>query len=38
MKSTIISVTIAAIFVTVLIRLNNGATPDSTLGKVFGKK
>lgn len=38
MKAGLISLAISTAFVVILIRLNNGATADSTLGKVFGKK
>lgn len=38
MKSALVSLAISTAFVVILIRLNNGAAPDSTLGKVFGKK
>lgn len=38
MKSALISLAISTAFVVFIVRLNNGATADSTLGKVFGKK
>lgn len=38
MKATLVSLAISTAFVVILIRLNNGATADTTLGRVFGKK
>jgi hypothetical protein len=37
MKSTLFAIGFTSVVCIVLIRLNNSATPTSTLGKVFGK-